>query len=229
MCSRFENKETGESIFKKLKKVTSGKITLEETGGLMTTGIAPTNKILTILPQKNGEISITTSKWGIKFDAKAPVIFNSRIETIREKPYWRRTFGAGRCLIPATAFYEWIEKAGRKMPQRISLDEDSLFFIPSIFIRKKEEIAGSRDDVDESLRPDASETGASTGIVIMASMITTTPNSFMKSLHNRMPVIMRLNECLKFLEAPPEAALEYCLPLDEIVKMSAADADFKTR
>ncbi|MCX6162262.1 MAG: SOS response-associated peptidase family protein [Ignavibacteriae bacterium] len=225
MCSRFENKETGESIFKKLKKVTSGKITLEETGGLKTTGIAPTNKIITVIPQKNGEMGITTSKWGIKFDVKAPVIFNSRIETIREKPYWRRTFGSGRCLIPATAFYEWTEKEGRKMPQRISLDENSLFFIPSIYIHKKEKISGSRKDADESMQPDVSGTAASTGIVIMASMITTMPNSFMKSQHNRMPVIMRLDECLKFLEVPPEAALEYCLPLDEEVKMSAEDAE----
>ncbi len=48
MCSRFENKETGESIFKKLQKESSGKITIEETGEIKTTGIAPTNKIITV-------------------------------------------------------------------------------------------------------------------------------------------------------------------------------------
>jgi putative SOS response-associated peptidase YedK len=117
------------------------------------------------------------------------LIFNSRIETITEKPYWRNLFEKNRCLIPATAFYEWktIEKI--KIPQRISFDSMPLFFIGGIYVNIKDGI--------------------------FASMITTTPNSSIAKIHNRMPVILSIEEGLKFLSGDSQSALKICKPLDD--------------
>jgi len=46
MCSRFENKETGISVFQKLKKDLDGKFILESDEETKSINIAPTNKVL---------------------------------------------------------------------------------------------------------------------------------------------------------------------------------------
>ncbi len=130
MCSRFENKETGLSIFEKLERDYSGKFILDENlPELKTFNIAPTDRIL-ILQKNEEKIKITTAIWGIRFIAKKikPLIFNSRIETIKEKEHWQVMFNNSRCLIPATAFYEWIYNINKKSPYKIKLIKKNLFF-----------------------------------------------------------------------------------------------------
>ncbi|HEX5569484.1 MAG TPA: SOS response-associated peptidase, partial [Streptomyces sp.] len=50
--------------------------------------------------------------WGlVPFWAKDPAIgnrmINARMETVTEKPAFRRAFAARRCLLPADGYYEW--------------------------------------------------------------------------------------------------------------------------
>ena len=118
MCSRFENKETGESIFQKFGK--DFLMLNLAVKNLKQINIAPNDDIL-VIEKITDEYVLKNFSWGIKFPGdKSPLIFNSRMETISEKPYWRNLFEKNRCLIPATAFYEWetIEKI--KIPQKIS-------------------------------------------------------------------------------------------------------------
>jgi putative SOS response-associated peptidase YedK len=195
MCSRFENKESGISIFEKLRKDIKGSFILNDNNDeLRQINIAPTDKTLTLFNDKNN-IIIKTSKWGIRFDKdkKSPFIFNSRIETIKEKRYWTQLFYKNRCLIPATAYYEWKEINKIKIPHMISLSEEDFFFIPSIFVL-----------LDNT---------------IYTSMITTLPNKFVKSVHNRMPVILDKFKGIEFLNANPEQALNFCTPLDDKINM----------
>jgi putative SOS response-associated peptidase YedK len=65
--------------------------------------------------------------WGlVPFWAKDPSIgnkmINARMETVHEKPAFRRAFASRRCLLPADGYYEWyptkvLTKAGRPMKQ----------------------------------------------------------------------------------------------------------------
>ena len=182
MCSRFENKETGQSIFEKFEKDYFGNFILDEKEELKKISIAPTDDII-IIRMEEGMYKIQKSRWGIKFDndQKSPLIFNSRIETIIQKNYWKRLFNNNRCLIPVTAFYEWQEK----VPQRISLG-DSLFFIPGIYTL----VRGT----------------------LMTSLITTEPNEFMLSVHNRMPALILYDNSLDFLNSSSDIALSMCKP-----------------
>ena len=50
---------------------------------------------------------------------------------------------------------------------------------------------------------------------IFASMITTTPNTTIAKIHNRMPVILSMDDGLKFLSKEGKDALDMCKPLDE--------------
>jgi putative SOS response-associated peptidase YedK len=56
-------------------------------------------------------------------------------------------------------------------------------------------------------------------------MITTQPNSFMKKVHNRMPVILDKKSGIDFLKRKPESALEMCTPLSDKVEMNLEIAD----
>lgn len=56
-------------------------------------------------------------KWGLVPSwAKSPdtgfKMINARVETVQEKPAYRRAFTARRCLLPADGYYEWVTASG---------------------------------------------------------------------------------------------------------------------
>jgi putative SOS response-associated peptidase YedK len=185
MCSRFENKETGESMFKKFEKdFLMLNIAAKD---LKQINIAPNDDILVIQKSEN-EFTLKNFSWGIKFPGdKNPLIFNSRIETISSKPYWKNLFKRNRCIIPATAFYEWVTVDKIKIPNRISIDSLPVFFFAGLYVK-----------IDD---------------VIFASIITTTPNSSIAKIHTRMPVIFNQEEGINYLKADEESAVTMCKPL----------------
>ena len=194
MCSRFENKETGYSILEKLDKDMLGNFFLEDDGDLKKEIFEPTNFVFSIIKSEK-VLKLKNFFWGIRFDMekKSPLIFNSRIETIKEKSYWTKVFYNNRCLLPATAFFEWKEIDKKKTQQRIYLQEENFFFIASIFIKMEN--------------------------FYYASIITTQPNSFMKKIHNRMPVIFNRKDGINYLKIKPDEALNMCNPLSDTVQM----------
>jgi putative SOS response-associated peptidase YedK len=197
MCSRFENKETGESMFKKFEK--DFLMLNIATKDLKQINIAPNDDIL-VIQKKEKEFELRDFSWGIKFPGeKTPLIFNSRIETISEKPYWKNLFTKNRCLIPATAFYEWKTIDKTKIPHKISFKTMPLFFIAGIYVKINDGI--------------------------FASMITTTPNSTIAKIHNRMPVILNKDEGLRYLSLDADDAVKLCAPLDNNVSAEVKIAD----
>jgi putative SOS response-associated peptidase YedK len=197
MCSRFENKSTGEFLFKKISK--DRKVIDNSGKNLKQTGIAPNDDII-VIRNKSGDLEITNNIWGIRFSGEnTPLIFNSRIETITSKTYWLGLFDKNRCIIPATAFYEWKQEDKIKIPQRISLIESEVFYIAGIFVRLNDNYH--------------------------ASLITTIPNTQIARIHNRMPVILDYKNAINFLESDAKSALDLCQPMDDNFKMNIEIAD----
>ena len=57
-------------------------------------------------------------RWGlVPFWAKDEKIgystINARAETVRTKPAFREAFKRGRCIVPASGFYEWRAEGGK--------------------------------------------------------------------------------------------------------------------
>ncbi|MBK8549918.1 MAG: SOS response-associated peptidase family protein [Ignavibacteria bacterium] len=73
-----------------------------------------------VITYNKGKKFLTRMKWGIRFDPenKSPLIFNSRDDTIKEKPFWQKIFDQNRILIPMFGFYEWVDK-GKKKKQKL--------------------------------------------------------------------------------------------------------------
>ena len=223
MCGRYENaaddaalqaefeKHIGElNIAYDLDEVLSDL----KTDSLKTENIAPTNIVKVITFDKSANVfKLELRKWGIKsqvFDpsraakGKDPMIekdiFNSKIETILKKgSKWKKIFDEGRCLFPMTAFYEWTGEKGKKVPQRISVQRTPIFFAGGVM----------KTGIDKR---------------DSASIITCEPNTFMKAIHTRMPVLMKTKSAGEFLTAADDVAGKIAEPLDDEVKMKSEKA-----
>ncbi|MEU9795927.1 SOS response-associated peptidase [Streptomyces sparsogenes] len=95
--------------------------------------VAPTDEVYAVLqraPRHGGDASVRRElralRWGmVPSWAKDPKIgsrmINARVETVHEKPAYRRAFARHRCLLPADGFYEWQpvknEETGRTRKQ----------------------------------------------------------------------------------------------------------------
>jgi putative SOS response-associated peptidase YedK len=176
---------------------------LAERFGVSVPDIEPTynaapSQHLPIIPDDAAEIRL--ARWGLTpewADEKRNLI-NARAETMDEKPSfkdaWRcsreRSEGepdppsAGRCLVPANGFYEWVEDEGKKQPYYVTRRDDQPFAMAGLRTRwkPKSQQTGldsfSRDSPDE---PEAIETFA---------VVTTEPEGVVKDLHHRMAVIL---------------------------------------
>ena len=136
-------------------------------------------------------------KWGIRFnpEKKSPLIFNSRDDTIQTKPFWKRTFDKNRIRIPMFGFYEWQDKGGKKkVKTKITIPGRNVFMVPGLFWKNKE-------DINEF------------------TLITTSPSSFMKKIHSRMPVILDDKDVFNYFTDSYE---------ENAAKLKPTEGDMKT-
>jgi putative SOS response-associated peptidase YedK len=133
---------------------------------------APTQMLAVITGEKPHKLSY--HRWGLippwaKDISIGNKMINARAETITEKASFRTPLFSKRCLVPADGFYEWQQDAG-KQPYRIFVKENPIFSMAGLWERWK----SPEGEVIESF-----------------NIITTEANDFMKSIHNRMPVILK--------------------------------------
>ena len=168
MCGRFALLIPGEE--------------LAESFGLSSTptlgpryNIAPTQPVAAVRRNPDtGRRELTHMHWGlIPFWAKDPSIgsrmINARSETVAEKPAFRAAFKYRRCIIPASGFYEWQKQNGHKQPHYIHHKDGAPLGFAGLW--------------EHWQSADGSELESCT-------ILTTSANEMMTSLHNRMPVIL---------------------------------------
>ncbi len=150
--------------------------------------VAPTQPVLAIPNDAKNKADFFM--WGlIPSWAKDPAIgnklINARGETLAEKPSFRGGFKYKRCLILADGFYEWKTQPGTKIkvPHFIHLKSRGVFAFAGLW--------------DEWHASDGST-------VRSCTIITTTPNELMATIHDRMPVILEPKNYSAWLNAAPQ-------------------------
>jgi putative SOS response-associated peptidase YedK len=131
--------------------------------------IAPSQEVLTII-ESHGRRELSSLVWGlIPSWSKEPKGFiNARCETLEEKPSFSESFQNRRCLIPADGFYEWKRNGKSKQPYYFQMKNEAPFAFAGLWDRwEKEDVS-----------------------IISCSIITTTPNELLATIHDRMPVIL---------------------------------------
>jgi len=121
-------------------------------------------------------------KWGLipswsKPDKAVSGLINARFETLTEKPSFKNFYKNRRCLIPVTGFFEWKKNGKQKVPFFISCGKDSDGdFIPMLLCGIYDSRVADDGEVLETF-----------------SIITTEASGGMRSIHERMPLILDVN------------------------------------
>src|SRR3984885_9687951 len=137
--------------------------------------VAPGDDVLAVTTDKEGAPRGDLLRWGLVPSwAKRPdtglKMINARLETVSERPAYRRAFERFRCLIVADGFYEWQPvTGGPKQPFHITRDDGALFAFAGLWSIWH--------------APDGSTLRTCT-------ILTTAANSAIAQLHDRMPVIL---------------------------------------
>jgi putative SOS response-associated peptidase YedK len=117
--------------------------------------IKPTNRAPVIAP--GGKLLLRP--WGLKVEWQNQPVINARSETLDQKPTFKPLLER-RCLVPATAYFEW-RKVGRdKIKTRLRPQDDGLFAFAGLLS-------------DEAF-----------------TIVTCTPTPTIAHIHDRMPVIL---------------------------------------
>jgi len=125
MCSRFELDHTLEAIVLRFKITAIAKI---ESTFQSIKEARPTNKIPVIV--NNSQLVFLN--WGIKVNWNKNPIINARSETLAQKPTFQPIL-ENRCLVPATAYYEWRKEDKLKIKTRIYSQGHELIAFPGLF------------------------------------------------------------------------------------------------
>lgn len=141
--------------------------------------IAPSLEVPVIAAPK-GRRSLDALRWGlVPFWADDPKIgygmINARSETVASKPAFRAAWKhRRRCIVPATGFYEWQkgpEPKAPKTPHWIHMADERPFAFAGLWETWK----GKGEDAPP---------------LHSFTILTTSPNPYVRHIHDRMPVIL---------------------------------------
>lgn len=113
-------------------------------------------------------------KWGLvpswsRDESIGTKMINARAEGIEQKPSFKRPLRSQRCLLPASAFFEWQGAKGAKTKYRIGRKDGEMFGLAGLY--------------DVWMSPSGHE-------LTTCTIITCQPNAALAPIHNRMPVIL---------------------------------------
>jgi putative SOS response-associated peptidase YedK len=150
--------------------------------------IAPMTDVPVVRVNAEGQRELVLLRWGLvpraaKDPAVGSKIINARGETVAERASFRMPYRRHRCLLPATGFYEWLTLARdhqvRKQPLHIAMKDGALFALAGLYERWL---------------------GADGEVLDTCTILTTPANVLLRSLHDRMPVIIAPEHYARWLD-----------------------------
>lgn len=153
--------------------------------------VAPTKQVYAVVErpareERPQQRQLRSVRWGLVPSwAKDPAIgnrmINARMETVAEKPAYRRAFASRRCLLPADGYYEWyvtdeLDAKGRprKQPFFIAPEDGGVLAMAGLYEFWRDPSA-------------AEEHGA---WLWTCTVITTAAEDDLGRIHDRMPLMV---------------------------------------
>jgi putative SOS response-associated peptidase YedK len=135
--------------------------------------VAPGQHIIAVINDgKKNRVGLI--KWGFvpafaKDEKTSFSMINAKAETLFEKPAFSDSIKHKRCVILADGFYEWLKDHHKKQPVRILMKHEQIFPMAGLWSTYE--------------RPDGTK-------LHTATIITTSANTLISPIHDRMPVIL---------------------------------------
>jgi putative SOS response-associated peptidase YedK len=180
MCGRFTLTGSGEEVAEAFG--------LDETPTLLPRyNIAPSQPVLVVRQVEPGtHRTVALPRWGLvpRVAPEGKALINARAETAATRGVFKSAFAHGRCLVPADGFYEWQgPKGSKRQPFHLRLQGGGLFGLAGL--------------VEPGLEPDT----------WTLAILTTSPNSLVERVHDRMPLIVPSTEYARWLDPNATAAM----------------------
>ena len=166
--------------------------------------IAPTQTTPVLID--DGIRRVKSMRWGLipswskdmSFSAR---MINARAETLLEKPSFRNLLPGKRCIVITDGYYEWRKSDSGKQPYYIHHPEGRLLPIAGLW--------------DKWLNQEGKQ-------VLSYTVITTTPQSKLAFIHDRMPVILHrenLDQWLQTTNNPAQTVLPLLQPYGRMLEV----------
>lgn len=164
-----------------------------------------------VIVLENGRRRLRMMRWGlIPSWTKDPAIgnktINARLETLSEKPPFRKPLSSQRCLVIADGYYEWrkIPGAKAKIPMRFVLKDRRPFAFAGLWDRWR--------------KPEGGE-------IVSFTIITTAAHWPVLAIHERMPVILPKERYAQWLDPKitDTARTSALLTTDSAIELDAYD------
>ncbi len=186
--------------------------------------VAPTKDVYAVVerpPSKESDDppqrQLRVLRWGLVPSwAKDPSIgsrmINARMETVAEKPAYKRAFAARRCLLPADGYFEWyptsqLTKAGkpRKQPFFIRPQDGGVLAMAGLYEIWR----------DPTRDPDNSDDPAR--FLWTCTVLTTEAEDAVGHIHDRMPLSVDRERWSTWLDpgTPQDALLDLLVPAQQ--------------
>lgn len=180
MCGRFTLRTPGTVLAKQFRML------WEPTDWAVRFNIAPMQLAPALRLTERGR-EPSQLRWGLlppweRDPRSAAKRINARAESLATTPSFRNAFRQRRCLVITDGFYEWQPAArtgARKIPHWITLADETPFAFAGLW---------------ESWSGEAQET------IETCTIITTAANDLLRSLHERMPVILPPDDFEEWLD-----------------------------
>lgn len=165
--------------------------------------IAPTQPIAAIW-EEGGRREGHFARWGlvprwVKDPREFPLLVNARAESMSDKPAFRDPLKHGRCIVPASGYYEWHTGPDKKKrPYYITRADGQPMALAGLF---------------------ATWSGPEGEEVDSVATITVAANRQLSVIHDRMPAILmsedEIDAWLNVREVRAEEAAQMALPLED--------------
>ncbi len=181
MCGRF----TQERPASDLAEIFGAEPLVDDPGARY--NVAPTDEALVVV-QRDDRRAVTAYRWGLipHWASEAKIgsrMINARAETITASPAFRDAFVRKRCIVPVESFYEWKRDGTIRQPYRIVRRDGHPLALAGLW-------SGWRDLATDTVRR-------------TFSIVTTTPNEAIATLHDRMPVVLERDTWDRWLDPRP--------------------------
>jgi len=135
--------------------------------------ICPTDKAPVLVAGEH-EVHPELYRWGYRYPGN--LVINARAETAAEKPMFRESVAARRCVVPSTGFFEW--DADKRKYLFTHPGQDALYMAGLYAVRDGEPCY---------------------------CILTTAANDSIREVHNRMPLVLLREQIGPWLRSPEQA------------------------
>ncbi len=144
---------------------------------LHTGEIFPTEQVAVITEQP--ERQLVNMRWGWEASFLKKTLINARAETLLDKEFYRESIRTRRCIVPASGYYEWGMTGQGKQRYGIFVKDQPLIALAGLYQFQTTK-AGEK--------------------ISAVTIITKPAAHHIRSIHDRMPMMLGNQDFEKFLE-----------------------------